>query len=85
MKMGRVDEAGLAYKNATSICDQSPAGDSAICGNIFANYALVLRTMGRKQEARKLAAQAERVLRAAERRDGVGSTVGVGVLRSARH
>lgn len=49
---------------------------------LLENYAVVLRKLGRKREAKKFQAEGLQIERASNRRNGVGSTIRVTALRS---
>lgn len=81
VKLGRREEAASAYLRAVAICGKT-LGDHAICGTVFGNYALLLRKLGRKREAKEMAAHSRQIEMASERRNGVGSVVSLESLRS---
>ncbi len=82
LKVGRLDEAGLTYQRAIDICKNTLRHDHLDYAVLLENYAVVLRKLGHKREAKKAAAEGQQIERAANRHNGVGSTIAVTALRS---
>ena len=51
---------------------------------LLKNYALVLRKLGRKREAKRFETQGQLIQRATVRRNGIGSMIDVTTLRFER-
>jgi tetratricopeptide (TPR) repeat protein len=81
-KEDHFSEASLTYQRAIDICRKTLGEDHLDCAVLLENYAVVLRKLGRKREARKADAAGQHIERAADRRSGVGLTIGVTALRS---
>ena len=82
LEMGRFSEAEMILKRAIVVCRGTLGQDHPTCGVLLENYALVLRKLGRKREAKSAAAQSRDVARASRTRNGVGLTVSITALRS---
>lgn len=85
LKLGRLNEAELTLKRATGICRKTLGEDHATCGALLESYAVILRKLGRKHEAKAVAARSRQITRASQRRNGVGATISVTALHSARN
>jgi tetratricopeptide (TPR) repeat protein len=85
LKLGRLDEAEPIFQRAIALCTKTLGGDHPTCGTVLENYAVVLRKLGRKREAKTLAARAQQIARASRRHNGMDSTVSVMALRSDRN
>lgn len=83
-QLGRLDEADRTFKQAAALCNGLLANHPA-CGNVFENYAGVLRKLKRKGEAKKLAARSQQFRQESARVNGVGMTVSVSALRSEKN
>jgi tetratricopeptide (TPR) repeat protein len=81
-RMGRFEDAAIAYQRALDICRKTPSEDRIEYAVLLQNYAFVLRKLGRRREAKKLETQGQTIERAANRRNGVGATISVTALRS---
>jgi tetratricopeptide (TPR) repeat protein len=77
----RFEDAGATYARAIALCGKTLGEAHADYGVLLENYAVVLKKLGRKGEARTVARQGEEIERAAGRRDGVGMTVSLVGLR----
>ena len=82
LKVTRFDDADAAYRRAINICRETLGVNHVEYAALLKNYAVVLRKLGHKREAKKLQAQGEQIQRAVNRRNGVGSTIDVSALRS---
>jgi tetratricopeptide (TPR) repeat protein len=82
VKMGRLNDALFTFERAAALCGESFGRDRAYCGSVLENYEVVLRRLGRKREAKVLQARSRQIERAADRLDGVGTTISVNALRS---
>jgi tetratricopeptide (TPR) repeat protein len=82
VKMGRFDEAGLTYLRAIDLCRKTLGEDHLDYAVLLKNYAVALRKLGRKREAKKMETQGQQIERAADRRNGIGSTISVAGIRS---
>jgi tetratricopeptide (TPR) repeat protein len=82
VRMGRLDDAGLAYRRAIGLCGKGLGEDHLDYALILQNYSVVLRKLGDKRQAKKLQTQGRRIERAADRRNGIGSTISITALRS---
>jgi tetratricopeptide (TPR) repeat protein len=83
-QVGHLDEADKTFQQAVTICNHVP-GDHPTCGEVYENYAGVLRKLKRNREAKKLEAQSQQIRQASERQNGVGMTVSVLALRSDKN
>ncbi len=82
VRISRFDDAELTYQHAINVCRKTLGEDHLEYAILLKNYALVLRKLGHKREAKKFNAQGEQIERASNRRNGVGSTISVTALRS---
>jgi tetratricopeptide (TPR) repeat protein len=82
LKLGRLNDAELTLRRANDVCDNTLGVDHATCGVVLEGYAVVLRKLNRKREAKALAARSQRIAHASQRRNGVGSTISVTALRT---
>jgi tetratricopeptide (TPR) repeat protein len=85
LKLGQLSEAESMLKRAMGVCSRVLGDDHATCGTLLESYAVVLRKLDRKREARVVAARSRQITRASQRRNGVGATIGVTALRSSRN
>ncbi len=81
-KVGRLAEANLTYQRAIDICRNTLGEDHLDYAVLLENDAVVLRKLGRKRDAKKADAEGRQTERAADRRNGVGLTIGVTALRA---
>lgn len=81
LKLGRLSLAELTLKRAMSICRRTLGEDHATCGALLDSYAVVLRKLHRKPEAKAVVARSRQIRDASQRRNGVGSTISVTALR----
>jgi tetratricopeptide (TPR) repeat protein len=82
LKMARFDDADLTYRRAINTCRKTLGENHFEYAVLLKNYSVVLRKLGHKREAKKIEAQGQEIQRAVNRRNGVGSTIGVTALRS---
>jgi tetratricopeptide (TPR) repeat protein len=80
--LGRFDDACNAYQRALDVCTKT-LGEDPTYALLLRNYAVVLRKLGRKHEAKKMETESQRIQRAVDRRNGVGSTISLTALRSS--
>jgi Flp pilus assembly protein TadD len=78
-QMAHLDDADNTFQQAATLCSRT-LGNHPTCGEIYENYAVALRKMGRKQEARKWKAQSDQIMAAFRRSNGIGSTISVTAL-----
>jgi tetratricopeptide (TPR) repeat protein len=81
LKLGRLNDAELTLLHANALCNKTLGEDHATCGALLEGYAVVLRKLHRKQEAKAVGARASQIARAFRSRNGVGSTISVTGLR----
>ena len=79
VKTGQMDEAGTVYERAIR-SPQNLGSDDPTCGVLLGNYACVLRKLGRKDEAKEVAARSREISIASKRSNGVGSVIGIASL-----
>jgi len=82
MKLGWYEEADRIFQTAIDLCRKTLSEDHLYYAYVLENRAGLLQIMGRRREAKKVIEQAVRIERAANRRNGVGSTVSVKALLS---
>jgi Tetratricopeptide repeat len=82
VQLGRTKEAAEVFQRAVALCRQTVGLDHPSYGVTLGNYAVCLRKLGHKSEARQTDTEAKLVLKAAGRQNGVGLSVGIGALRS---
>jgi tetratricopeptide (TPR) repeat protein len=85
LKLGRLNDAELTLRRANAVCSKTLGEDHATCGALLENYAVVLRKLDRKREAKAVAARSQQIARASRSRNGVGSTISVTALRTDRN
>jgi tetratricopeptide (TPR) repeat protein len=86
LKLGRFNEAELTFRRANSVCGKTLSEDHATCGVLLEGYAVVLRKLNRKAEAKAVAARSQQIARASQRRNGVGATISVtGLLTKSNY
>jgi tetratricopeptide (TPR) repeat protein len=78
-QMGHRDDSDKTFQQAATLCGRA-LGNHPTCGEVYENYAVALRKMGRKQEAKKWKAQSEQIMAAFRRSNGIGSTISVTAL-----
>jgi tetratricopeptide (TPR) repeat protein len=81
-KLGRLNDAELTLRRANVICGDTLGEDHATCGVVLEGYAVVLRKLNRKREAKAVAARSKQIAHASQSRNGVGLTIGVTALRT---
>lgn len=81
LKLGQFNEAEVTLRRANTVCGKTLGEDHATCGALLDGYAVVLRKLHRKREAKAVAARASQITRAFRSRNGVGSTISVTALR----
>jgi tetratricopeptide (TPR) repeat protein len=81
LKLGQLNEAEVTLRRANTVCGKTLGEDHATCGALLEGYAVVLRKLHRKREAKTVAARAAQITRAFLSRNGVGSTISVTALR----
>lgn len=81
-KLGRLNDAELTLHRANVVCDSTLGEDHATCGAVLEGYAVVLRKLNRKREAKAVAARSKEIAHAAQSRNGVGLTISVTALRN---
>ena len=72
---GRTGEADAAFRRALEIARYRLGTDHPAYGTVLHNYAEFLHRTGRRREAKAMASHSKAILRAAARRNGVGSTI----------
>jgi len=82
LKLGRLNEAEQTLQRATTVCSKTLGADHATCGALLESYAVILRKLGRKHEAKAVSARSQQITRASQRRNGVGATISVTALRT---
>jgi tetratricopeptide (TPR) repeat protein len=82
LKLGRFNDAELTLRRANAICGKTLGEDRATCGALLESYAVVLRKLDRKGDAKAVAARSQQIARASRNRNGVGSTISVTALRA---
>ena len=85
VKMGHFDDARLTYVRAIALCGKTLGENHLDYAALLENYAVALQKLGRKSEARKVKRQGQQIMQAADRRNGIGSTISVAALRSAKN
>jgi tetratricopeptide (TPR) repeat protein len=80
-KTDRLNDARSTYERAISVCNRSLGSDHPNCGILLHNYAVVLRKLGHKREAKEMEARSRQIARASLRRAGVGATIDVAAFR----
>ena len=80
LQMSRFADADEIFRQSATLCGRV-LGNHPTCGDIDENYALALRKIGRKREARKWLAQSRQIMEDFRRRNGVGLTVSITALR----
>jgi tetratricopeptide (TPR) repeat protein len=85
VKMGHFEDARLTYLRAIALCGKTLGEDHLDYAALLENYAVALQKLGRKSEARKVKRQGQQIMQAAHRRNGIGSTISVAALRSAKN
>jgi tetratricopeptide (TPR) repeat protein len=81
VRVGRFDDADVTYQRAIDICRKTVGADPIEYAVLLKNYALVLRKLGRKREAKRMETQGQLIQRAVNRHNGIGSTIDVTTLR----
>jgi tetratricopeptide (TPR) repeat protein len=81
-KLGRFNDAELTLHRANVICGNTLGEDHATCGVVLDGYAVVLRKLNRKREAKAVAARSKQIAHTAQSRNGVGLTISVTALRT---
>ncbi len=81
VKLGRLHEAANTYQRAIPVASKMLGEDHPYYGLVLGNYAVVLRELGRKREAKKLDERSRDILRAFRRRSGDDSTIAITALR----
>lgn len=81
-KLGRLNDAELTLHRANVVCGNTLGEDHATCGAVLDGYAVVLRKLNRKREAKAVAARSKQIAHASQSRNGVGLTIGVTALRN---
>jgi tetratricopeptide (TPR) repeat protein len=84
VRNGRLKDAELAYQRAIAVAGRTLGEEHRDYGELLANYAVVLRKLGRKHESKIVAARSEKIIQAFNRRNGTDSTVAAALL-SSRH
>jgi tetratricopeptide (TPR) repeat protein len=84
VRMGRFDDAAVIFQRAIGISRKALGEDHIEYAVLLKNYALVLRKLGRKREAKKADAEGQQIQRAVNRRNGAGATISLTGLRSDR-
>jgi hypothetical protein len=82
--MRRFEYAELTLQHALNVCKKTLGENHPDYAVLLKNYAVVLRKLGRKREAKEFKERGQKIERAANRRNGVGSTINVTALRSDR-
>jgi tetratricopeptide (TPR) repeat protein len=72
---GRTEEADVTFRRALEIARSRLGTDHPSYGAVLNNYADFLRRTGRGREAKAMASHATAILKAAARRNGLGSTI----------
>jgi tetratricopeptide (TPR) repeat protein len=80
-QMGRYDDAERKYEEAIALCAKTFGEEHPTYGATLANYAVLLKRLGRKRESKKMEARAQQILEASDRYNGIGLTVSVADLR----
>lgn len=80
VKMAHFDDAERTFRRAIDVCSKTLGEDHLDYAVLLENYAVVLRTLGRKREAKKFKAQGQQIERATDRRNGISSTISVTAL-----
>lgn len=81
-KLGRLNDAELTLRRANVVCANTLGEDHATCGVVLEAYAVVLRKLNRKREAKAVAARSKQIAHASQSRNGVGLTISVTALRT---
>jgi len=81
-KLGRLNDAELTLRRANVVCGNTLGEDHATCRAVLEGYAVVLRKLNRKREAKAVAARSKQVAHASQSRNGVGLTISVTALRT---
>lgn len=82
LKLGRLNDAELTLRRANAVCGKTLGEDHATCGALLEGYAVVLRKLDRKREAKAFATRSQQIAHASQSRNGVGSTISVTALRT---
>jgi tetratricopeptide (TPR) repeat protein len=80
--MHKTAEAEATFQRALSLGERNVGSDDPFYGELLSNYAAFLRQTNRKNEAKKVAARSQAVLRENARRNGAGLTVDISSFRS---
>lgn len=81
LKLGRFNDAELTLRRANAVCGKTLGEDHATCGVLLEGYAVVLRKLNRKPEAKAVRARSHQIARAARSGNGIGLTISVTALR----
>jgi tetratricopeptide (TPR) repeat protein len=82
-KLDRYDDAERMFLRADAVCIKTLGENHPVRAALLANYAVVLRKMGRKKESKKINAEAQEIAQSSNRRNGVGSTISLAALRAS--
>jgi tetratricopeptide (TPR) repeat protein len=85
LKTRNLQLAATIFERAVKLSEEKLATDHPYKIYVFANYAVVLRKMGRRTEARKLEIETRRIASALHRREGLDSTIGINSLSPPRN
>ena len=85
LKLGRLNEAEVTLRHAMGVCSKTLGEDHATYGALLESYAVVLHKLDRKREAKAASTRSQQIRCASQRRNGVGATISVAALRSARN
>jgi len=81
-KLGRLNDAELTLRRANVVCGNTLGKDHVTCGAVLGGYAVVLRKLNRKREAKAVAARSKQIAHASQSRSGAGLTISVTALRA---
>jgi tetratricopeptide (TPR) repeat protein len=85
VKLGRFQDAVRAYQSSLALASEVLDKTDPIYGPLLANYAFVLRKVGRKAEAKAAVQKSKEIQRTLDQLSGTGSTVSTVALRSGRN
>lgn len=80
--LGRLNDAERTLRRANVVCGNTLGENHATCGAVLEGYAVVLRKLNRKREAKAVAARSKQIGHASQSRNGVGLTTSVTALRT---
>ncbi len=74
--------AEATFQTASSLCVKTLGADHPTRAGILKNYSVVLRRLGKKKQSKQMEAQAQRILQASNRVNGIGDTIDISSLQA---